>query len=124
MVNDTLTATVESHRVVLNSVWQAMRLRLTQTGLENSLNVIPRPDLAEYAIHTDPFEKTDTLIGVWKDERGTRLGEIQIRADGSVYAEVDVVRNHPKDVRWFVEAVTAWGQPDALKTELRLLPAI
>jgi len=34
------------------------------------------------------------------------------------------VEPHPKDERWFVEAVNAWGKNDTVKAELRLLPAV
>ncbi len=86
--------------------------------------MVPLPDQAEYALRTDPFDQSETLTGVWRDLHGTRLGELQVRNDGSVYAEFDVVRQHPTDVRWFVESVTAWGTASAIKTELRLLPAV
>ncbi len=109
---------------VLIAIWQALRLRLVDSGLEDALNVIPRPELAQYQVKVDPFDGSETLIGSWMDTHGSQTGEIQVRGNGSIYAEVDVVRNHPKDVRWFVESVTAWGNRDHIKTELRLLPAV
>lgn len=117
------TRLVEEKQLLLD-VWQAMRLRLCDTGIEDALNLIPRPDMAKFSLQQDPFDQSESLIGVWHDNHGVKTGEIQIRADGSVYAEVDVIRNHPNDVRWFVEAVTAWGNCSSLKTELRLLPAV
>jgi hypothetical protein len=109
---------------ILRTIWQELRLSLCNSGLESDLNLIPLPDLAEYSIQTDPFDKSESLLGVWRDKHGCKQGEIQIREDGRIYAEVDVIRNHPTDVRWFIESVTAWGSKESIKTELRLLPAI
>ncbi len=43
-------------------------------------------------------------------------------ADGSFFAEYDVIRDHPGDPRWFVEAVNAWGRGSDIRSEPRLLP--
>ncbi len=115
---------LEHESTLLRSIWQAMRLRLCDTGLEDALNTLPAPDSAEYDIKIDPFDSSRYLIGIWSDKHGAQIGEIQVRENGTVYAEVDVVRNHPKDGRWFVESVTAWGNREDIKTELRLLPTI
>ncbi|WP_317929955.1 hypothetical protein [Halioxenophilus sp. WMMB6] len=117
-------AVFEREKKLLVEIWQALRLRLTDTGMEDALNVIPRPELAQYRLQVDPFDGSETLVGTWLDTHGSQTGEVQIRPNGSVYAEVDVVRDHPNDVRWFVESVTAWGNRQEIKTELRLLPAI
>jgi len=52
------------------------------------------------------------------------LGNLIAHAGGEFFAEYDVLCVHPNDRRWFVEAVTAWGRPGVIKTELRLLPAL
>jgi len=115
---------LDRERDVVKKIWQELRLTLCNSGLESDLNLIPIPDLADYSIQVDPFDKSESLLGVWRDKHGSKQGEIQIREDGRIYAEVDVIRNHPTDVRWFVESVTAWGSKDNIKTELRLLPAL
>jgi len=115
---------LKRYQPVLSDIWQAMRLRLVDTGLEDSLNVLPRPELAKYSVQRDPFDSSKTLTGVWRDSHGSQIGEIQVRDNGSIYAELDVVRNHPVDARWFVEAVTAWGRSGDVKTELKLLPVV
>lgn len=112
------------HKGLLNAVWQAMRLRLVDTGLEDSLNTLPRPEVARYEMREDPFDTSKTLIGTWRDTQGATVGEIQVRDNGSVYAELDVIRNHPTDARWFVESVTAWGNQGDIKTELKLLSTV
>ena len=121
---ESIAAVLDEHRDFLNQAWQAMRLRLCEDGLESEINLIPRPELASYQLLRDPFDGSETLAGEWRDKYGELQGEIKVREDGRVYAEVNVIRNHPTDVRWFVEAVTAWGKKDDLKTELRLLPSV
>lgn len=71
----------------------------------------------------DPYSGEDSLVGVWRDARGGRLGEIKFHGDGSFYAEYDVALPHPRDGRWFVEAVVAWGRDGLVKSEARLLRA-
>lgn len=115
---------MSDNREFLTQVWQAMRLQLCQDGLETAINLVPRPELANYQLLRDPYDGSESLAGKWRDKFGGLQGEIQLRQDGKVYAEVNVIRNHPTDVRWFVEAVTAWGTKDNIKTELRLLPSV
>jgi len=66
----------------------------------------------------------DSLIGIWRNRQGHRLGEIKLHGDGSFYAEYDVALQHPNDARWFVECVVAWGRDGVIKTEARRLPAL
>ncbi|MFM8333745.1 MAG: hypothetical protein ACKN9T_18880 [Candidatus Methylumidiphilus sp.] len=84
------------------------------------------PDYAQVSFTTtkDPYSGQDSLIGTWRDSQGQRVGELKFHGDGSFYAEYDVVRPHPTNHRWFVEAVVAWGRDDLVKTEAKLLPAI
>lgn len=109
---------------LLMTAWAALRSKLTETGVEDALIMIPPPEMAEYKLNIDPFDRSETLTGTWRNTTGEKLGELLIRGDKGVYAEFDVIRNHPSDVRWFVEAVTAWGSLENMKSELRLLPAI
>ena len=108
----------------LHKIWQALRMCVARSGIKDAMTILPGPDQAEYSLQVDPFDKGETLLAVWKTPSGVRQGELQIRPDGTVFAEMDIVRDHPNDVRWFVEAVTAWGRPESIKTELRLLPAV
>lgn len=79
-------------------------------------------DSARYSLQRDPSNGQDSLVCDWLDARGQRRGQMLFHADGSFWAEYDVVRPHPTDRRWFVEAVTAWGRGHSIKTEPRLLP--
>jgi hypothetical protein len=59
---------------------------------------------------------------VWLNAKGHEVGSILFYPDGAFYAEYDVVQPHPQKSQWFVEAITAWGRGDQVKTEARLLP--
>jgi hypothetical protein len=61
---------------------------------------------------------------VWRRAQGLKCGELLFHADGSFFAEYDVIHVHARQPRWFVEVVTAWGRGSTLKSEARLLPAI
>lgn len=84
------------------------------------------PDVkrAEYTLSKDPASGLDSLIGIWRDEQGHKQGEILFHADGTFFAEYDVISEHPKKPRWFVEGVTAWGKEGQVKAEPKLLPSI
>jgi hypothetical protein len=83
-----------------------------------------QPAEAEYHLARDPASGRDSLVGVWRDVRGHACGTLLIHADGSFFAEYDIFREHPRDVRWFVEAVTAWGRGEIIRSEPRLLPVV
>lgn len=82
------------------------------------------PDAAVFRLERDVASGADTLVGEWQDGRGYRIGMLVFHGDGSCFAEFDLVRMHPEDSRWFVEAVEAWaGAPDgsAVRADVRLL---
>lgn len=108
----------------LENVWQALRTCLFNSGVESVVSIIPHPQSASFSLISDPYDGSEVLLGHWRDKHGAQQGEIQVRVDNSVYAEVDVIRDHPKDARWFIESVTAWGSLSNIKTDLRLLPAV
>ena len=85
---------------------------------------LPHYDEAGFSTTKDTYSGLDSLIGIWKNQKGYRVGEIKVHGDGSFYAEYDVAMQHPTDARWFVEAVVAWGKGDVIKTEAKLLPAL
>jgi len=81
-------------------------------------------DALVFALKRDPFSQQDSVEGIWVDQQRQRLGSLVFHADGSFFAEYDVIKPHPAKPRWFVEAVTAWGQGGNVKSEARLLPAV
>jgi len=98
-----------------------LKTEVDKLGLEEDV-IEPLLEKADYELSRDPASGEDTLVGVWRDARGNKLGEILFHGDGSFFAEYDVIRNHPRDKRWFVEAVTAWGRGSTVRSEPRLLP--
>jgi len=61
--------------------------------------------------------------GVWRNARNERCGSLTFNSDGSFYAEYDLFCPHPRDARWFVEMVTAWGKEDSLRVEAQMIPS-
>jgi hypothetical protein len=108
-------------RSVGEDICTRLQLEAVKLGLNEDV-IEPLLEMAEYSLSRDPASGQDSLVGVWRDGRGNKLGEILFHADGSFFAEYDVIRNHPKDSRWFVEAVTAWGRDSEIRSEPRLLP--
>lgn len=70
----------------------------------------------------DPGNQLPGYQGVWRNARNDRCGVLTINSDRSVYAEYDLFCPHPRDERWFVEMVTAWGREDDLRSEATLIP--
>lgn len=120
-----MSESVEERLQQLRSLGDAVCIRLrgevSKLGLEEDV-IEPEMEKADYSLERDPSNGKDTLKGIWRDARGNKLGEILFHADGSFFAEYDVIKNHPKDARWFVEAVNAWGRGSNIRSEPRLLP--
>lgn len=93
-------------------------------GFEPGTVVVADPAEARYRLERDPACGEDSLCGEWRDARGQKQGSLVFHADGSFFVEYDVVRAHPRDPRWFVEAVNAWGRDPEIRAEPRLLPAL
>lgn len=81
-------------------------------------------DALVFVLKRDPFSQQDSVEGTWLNLQRQRRGSLVFHADGTFFAEYDVVQPHPLKSRWFVEAVTAWGQGGEIKAEARLLPAV
>lgn len=73
---------------------------------------------------TDPANQLPGYEGVWRNARGDRCGTLTFNSDGSFFAEFDIFQPHPRDARWFVEMVTAWGRGDELHQDVQLIPAL
>jgi hypothetical protein len=120
-----MSETLEQRKQELRSMAEAVCIRLkgeaTKLGLAEGA-IEPSPDAADYELSRDPASGKDSLVCVWRDARGNKQGEMLFHADGSFFAEYDVVQAHPQKPKWFVEAVTAWGKGSDMKSEARLLP--
>ena len=104
-------------------VWQALAACLQAAGVEQPLAEAGTPP-ARSELREDPYDHSQALYAEWRDAGGALLGSLLVHADGQAFAEFDVLRPHPQKSLWMVEAVTAWGRVGALKSELRLLPAL
>jgi hypothetical protein len=114
----------EQVRAVGESICDTLAQEVKKIGLtEKALATAPW-QRARFELQRDPANGESSLVGIWQDANGHRIGSIIFHCDGSFFAEYDVVEPHPQDQRWFVEAVNAWGKHDTVKAELRLLPAI
>jgi hypothetical protein len=79
-----------------------------------------RLDAAEFVAVRDPADPRPAWQGIWRN--GTeRCGFISLNADGSGFAEFDICRPHPTRPAAFLEALTAWGREDSVRSEARLL---
>jgi hypothetical protein len=72
----------------------------------------------------DPGNQLPGYAGVWRNARNDRCGTLTINSDNSFYAEYDLFCPHPRDPRWFVEMVTAWGNESSLRSEATLIPSL
>lgn len=73
---------------------------------------------------TDPGNQLPGYEGVWRNARNDRCGTLTINSDGSFFAEYDLFCAHPRDTRWFVEMVTAWGNTASIRCEAKLIPSL
>jgi len=126
-MNAVMEADVQKRLLELRSraeaVCDRLRAEVETAGMERNL-VNPLVEEADYTLSRDPASGKDSLVGIWRDDAGYKRGEMVFHADGSFFAEYDVICPHPQDTRWFVEAVTAWGRDNSIRSELRLLPVV
>lgn len=106
------------------AVCQALAEVAIGLGFAPGAVAIPDPGTATYRLARDPASGQDSLIGEWRDGWGQKQGNLVFHPDGSFFVEYDVVRAHPRDPRWFVEAVNAWGRDPEIRAEARLLQAL
>jgi hypothetical protein len=72
----------------------------------------------------DPGNQLPGFEGVWRNSRNARCGAMTFNSDNSFFAEYDLFCPHPRDTRWFVESVTAWGRDQTLRSEVKLIPSL
>jgi hypothetical protein len=119
-VTDQLTVELEAMvgRVVLALQQEAERF--------STPGATPKIELAalQFARVIDPGNKLPGYEGVWRNARNDRCGTLTINSDGSFFAEYDLFCPHPRDTRWFVEMVTAWGNAASIRCEAKLIPSL
>ncbi|HYN76616.1 MAG TPA: hypothetical protein VES73_02345 [Lamprocystis sp. (in: g-proteobacteria)] len=100
----------------------ALAAELDKLGFAPGSIPVGNPDDAAYRLERDPACGEHSLVGEWRDALGQKLGGLVFHEDGSFFVEYDVIRTHPRNDRWFVEAVNAWGRNSDIRAEPRLLP--
>lgn len=108
---------------LLAEIWQTLAACLVAAGVERPLAVAGTPG-SHAELRVDPFDHSQALYAEWRAPGGALQGSVLVNGDGQAFAEFDVLLAHPRRRAWVIEAVTAWGRVGALKSELRLLPAL
>jgi hypothetical protein len=112
---------VDMKRELGQRICSAMAEEIGKLELDQEIGH-PQWHEASFSLVRDPALGDESLEALWLNERGAKLGSATIHADGSFFAEYDIIRPHPQKARWFIEAVSVWGRNDILKSEARLLP--
>jgi len=120
-MSDPLQQRITQERPRIQAICRALADEIGRLGVAVAT---PMAEALDYKMQHDPASGWETLVGDWRDGNGHRIGQVLLHADGSFFAEYDVVRQHPRKPRWFVEAVTAWGRDDRILSEPRLLPSL
>lgn len=120
MVSSLLPAALEvlGERVV--HALQQEAERFSATGSAPQINLVE----VNFTRVIDPGNQLPGYEGVWRNSRNERCGCLTFNSDGSFYAEYDLFCPHPRDTRWFVEMVTAWGGADSLRVEAQMIPSL
>ena len=119
-VSRQLPATLEALAERIVTVLQQTATNHTATG------ATPKIELAcvRFTRVIDPGNQLPGYEGVWRNARNERCGTLTINSDNSFYAEYDLFCPHPRDPRWFVEMVTAWGHETSIRSEATLIPRL
>ena len=124
MTDENIQAYLDSLKLLAQAICSALDDEVAKLGFPQGKVVIAAHTDAEYRLDRDPASGKHSLVGIWRNQAGYKCGELLFHADGSFFAEYDVIRAHPRKPRWFVEAVTAWGRGSMIKSEPRLLPVV
>ncbi len=115
----------EKYQIFGKQICQEMLAAIFKLGFSNDdISGHLAFDSAEFSLTKDPYTAEENLTGSWYDAHQQRIGQIQFNSDASFYAEYDIVKPHPTKKQWFVEAMSAWGNADGIKTEAKLLAAL
>lgn len=114
---------VAAEQATIAAVEARLRAELSRYGFLTQMEVLGR-GMHNQQLRIDDFDGNQSLYAEWQNTDGHCLGSLLIHGTGQVYAELDVLQDHPTNRKWFVESVTCWGGSDALNCELGLLPAL
>lgn len=124
-MGDTLAAHILQKAAQADSICQELNRQILKLGFRPERADVALGEHLQYSLQRDTFSGLDSLVGVWMHPTsGYKLGTLLFHADGTFFAEYDVLQPHPTQRKWFVEAVTVWGKGDDIKGDPRLLPAL
>ena len=113
---------IEAKREFGQAVCDKIAQSIAKLGFPENVAIKPPCfEAAEFSLVTDPYTQSENLTGFWYDANRQRIGQIRFNCEGGFYAEYDVVQPHPRKQGIFVEAINAWGQPDDIRAEAKLL---
>ena len=124
MTDEKIRAHLDSVSLLAQAICTVLDAEVMRLGFPPGKVLIAAHTDAEYRLDRDPASGQDSLVGIWRNAQGYKCGELLFHADGSFFAEYDVIQVHPGKPRWFVEAVTAWGRGSTIRSEPRLLPVV
>lgn len=116
-----VTAKAEAQRQLGEQICSALGKEIEKLELTQAIGA-PRWHEAQFSLQQDPALGDESLEALWLNAQGAKLGSVTIHADGSFFAEYDIIKPHPSKPSWFIEAVSAWGRGEVIKSEARLLP--
>ena len=116
-------SSVAAEQATIAAVEARLRAGIVPLWLLTQMEVLGR-GMHNQQLRIDDFDGNQSLYAEWQNTDGHCLGSLLIHGTGQVYAELDVLQDHPTNRKWFVESVTCWGGSDALNCELGLLPAL
>lgn len=122
MTNEDIATEIAARREFGQAICNSMAKSIARLGFPESMNLkAPQFEEAVFSLITDPYTQSQDLAGYWYDDKKQRIGQIKFNCEGGFYAEYDIVKPHPSRKQWFVEAINAWGKPDDIRTEAKLL---
>lgn len=120
-MTDDIEAYFAQIRELADKIVQQMEGDVKQLGFTAEQLNLKKPGDAIYRLEKDPSNGQNSLVGDWRDDKGIKTGSLQFNSEGHFFVEQDIVQPHPRDKRWFVEAVNAWGNATKIKSEARLI---
>ena len=104
-------------------VWRAFLQECNKLNLARPL-AQQAPNFTTTEVRADPFDNSESLYCEWRGDSGALVGTLVIHANGSVFAEYDLVQPHPTNGQLFIESVCVFGSRDNLVSELKTLEAV
>jgi hypothetical protein len=123
--NDMINANVEIYfakiKKLANKIIKKLQHEVFKLGFQSDEITLKSADEAIYRLEKDTVNDKYSLVGDWRDEKGIKIGSLLFHSEEHFFVEQDIIKPHPNDKRFFVEAVNAWGKSGNIKAEARLI---